>query len=220
MRFCAICQNAFRTNDPGGTCTVAEGNIHGHVPGHYAACSECCAIYDPEGPFSFYVASLSPARTRIASGVLEHVPAGLCGVCGLSAREDDTMQAMRLYPADAPDRPDLFPNGICSHFHEGSCSRCDWQGVFEDRCPKCMWSWRRDQLDGEPGRSVRKCDWHGPYVPECPQCGDATIQREECYLACGECRRQYAPVILERLKAAGLAAPHMRPEHMGAFMFA
>lgn len=219
MRACGICRKAFRANDPGGTCTVPEDNLHGHIPGHYSACSECCVIYEPLGPARFYVSAHVPAP-RVPSGEMPAVPPGLCGVCKMFAREDDTMDAMRLYPAEAPDRPELFPHAVCSDYSKGSCTRCEWQGVYEDRCPHCAWLKRRDLIEGEPGVSVRQCDWHGAFVPECPKCGQPTIQREECYLACGECRRRYAPAILERLKRDGIAPPHMRPEHMAMTMFA
>lgn len=212
MRICGICKNAYRTNDPGGQCTVPEDNPHQVAAGHYSACSECCALYDPLGPFTLTVAALN-RRHDWSTNTPEHVPSSyfhplsndavrglgsappwFCAVCRRCARENDTMKAMRLHPEDSPDEPYLFPNAICARFHDGYCTVCAWRGVFEDYCPACP----RDP--GGPRQTRRACGWHGPYQQTCPDCGGPTIRREECYYSCGECREKYAPAILARLK--------------------
>ncbi len=116
MRICGICKNAYRTNDPGGQCTVPEDNPHQVAAGHYSACSECCALYDPLGPFTLTVAALN-RRHDWSTNTPEHVPSSyfhplsndavrglgsappwFCAVCRRCARENDTMKAMRLHP--------------------------------------------------------------------------------------------------------------------------
>jgi len=221
MRVCPICSRGLRINDPSGCATVPEG-FDGIKPGHYGGvCSECCAQFDPDGPWTSYVTMVNdPFPLVVGDGVprtypgglsdsqqgMDHAPAWFCGICRRFARDGDRMEAMRLYPEDAPDHPELFPSAVCSHFNEAYCSECEWTGFYEERCPSC---WQHERLNNLPhheprSHTRRECDWFGPYRQFCPKCGDSVRQREECYYACGECRVKYWPAIVKRLKRQGI----------------
>jgi len=119
-RFCKVCQRFLRANDPGATFTVPTENKHGASAGHYSGCSECAHEYSerPE-QHANYVFSLQCqggllpptghedlVRQMVAENggdvnkPLSHVPASLCGMCRLYAREGDHMTAVRLYRED------------------------------------------------------------------------------------------------------------------------
>lgn len=109
MRVCGVCKKAYRQNDPGGTCTVPPDNGQHVSPGHYAACSECCRLYDPAGPFARYCQEIqvgwnaapeSKPHQPDEHGVYAKIPPGTCGMCRMSAREDDCMEAVRVYRED------------------------------------------------------------------------------------------------------------------------
>lgn len=208
MRTCPICQLAFRANDPGGTCTVPPDNSHNASPGHYSACSECCAAYEALPHFLATVAQINTPYdwsegvpgtyfyplSRDGEKGIGNAPPWYCDCCRRCAREDDHMEGMRLYPEDAPDEPNLFPVGQCAKFNDAVCTVCGHADVYQDACPACP----RDP--NTKYQMKRVCDWHGPFQDPCPKCSGPTVRREAVYYACGECRRKYAPAILARLQ--------------------
>lgn len=238
MRICPVCRRALRINDPSISLSIPEGNRHGAQSGHYGGvCSDCGSEYEPNGPSVHYIAMMNnraivdgkdvpasyPGGMSDSPSGLNQAPAWFCAICRRFAREDDKMESVRLYPEDlGPEDLFLLPNAICSHFHEGHCVVCNWQGVYEERCPAC---WRHECLNGLPlhypqTHSRRVCDWAGPWQEHCPQCGAATIRREECYYACGECRKKFAPAILRRLAKTNPQLGMLRPEQLGPLMMA
>jgi hypothetical protein len=219
MRICPICRLGLRMNDPSGGLVVTEelGTLLGLRTGEYGGvCSECCSKYQAGHHCAVISINDNPLPVVEGNGVprtyprqlsdspsgLDQAPAWFCGVCQQFARDGDTMEAMRLYPEDAPDALHLFPTAVCSHFDEGHCIACSWTGPYEERCPQC---WQRERLAGlEHHRpreySRRICDWAGPCQDLCPICGSMTRRLPECYYACGECRASYWPTIVRRLK--------------------
>lgn len=128
MRVCPICRLAYRANDPGGSCFVPEENRHGAKSGHYAACSECCQVYEGGGYFTGVVAMVATALpddqipasypAGLTNGLLDSCPAWFCAVCRRWAREDDQMEGLRLAAEDLVDRPGMKPGVYYS------CSEC------------------------------------------------------------------------------------------------
>lgn len=132
-RRCGICRLAPRVSDPMGTVFVQPDNPYGVAPGHYMACSECCDKHEPGGRYGaislaigvgYNYVGTPPNYGSMNAGVLDDAPAWLCGVCRRFAREDDSMEALRLYQEDAPERPDLFPEPLNNAECYMACSEC------------------------------------------------------------------------------------------------
>lgn len=134
MRRCPICRLAYRANDPGGTCFVPRENKHGASSGSYSACSECCAVYEPSGPWARYCSTIlaapDPYSVRSSTiqapgGVSDQAPPGLCGLCRRFAREDDSMDALRLWREDltAEEQERLIPPQD-QHACYAACGEC------------------------------------------------------------------------------------------------
>lgn len=233
MRICPVCRLGLRINDPSGGLLVSPELAAqlGIQSGDYGGvCSDCCAKHQPGHHCSIYVSMLDSPFPLVSGDEvprtyphglpdnpngLDHAPAWFCGVCRRFARDGDRMEAMMLWPEDAPNDLHLFPKAVCSHFDDGICIVCSWEGPYEERCPQC---WQRERLAGlehhRPRQNSRRlCDWSGPSQEPCPQCGNSTRRREQCYYACGECRTKYWPAIVARLKREKIIAADF-PETM------
>jgi hypothetical protein len=228
MRVCPICRLGLRVNDPSGGLLVSPdlASQLGIAPGDYGSvCSECCAKHQPGHHCVQYVSILGdpfplvngdhvpgsyPGGISDSPRGLEQAPAWFCAICRRFAREGDQMQAVRLYPEDAPDEPRLFPQAQCVQFEEGHCVQCSWTGTYTHYCPEC---WQRERAQGlqhhRPQEYTRRqCDWHGTSQDVCPACGSMTRRREQCYYACGECQKKYWPAIVQRLKREKIVPVH------------
>jgi hypothetical protein len=238
MRICPVCRRALRINDPSISLTIPEDNRHGVQPGHYGSvCADCGAEYEPNGPSVHYVGLINnpaavsgdeppasyPGGMSDSPNGLKEAPAWYCSTCRRFAREDDTMETIRLYPEDlGPEDLHLLPNAVCGRFHGGHCVYCDWQGAYEERCPQC---WQTERLTDLPHHfprthTRRDCDWAGPWQEQCPQCGTVTLRQPEAYYSCGECRKRFAPAILRRLAKTNPQMALLRPEQLAPFMMA
>ena len=139
MRYCKVCSRFFRANDPGGTVDVPPDNKHGVSQGQYAACSECCSEYETGTQYAGYCltfglgsepvqSGVSPGEYGVTSGngVYDQVGPGLCGMCRRYARENDNMEAIRVYREDL-EAGDPVGKLIPAHEPQGcfmACQEC------------------------------------------------------------------------------------------------
>lgn len=162
-----------------------------------------------------------------------------CPLCDLALRVNDPGGALQLPPDNAGGRQPGFYVSVCSDclaLHDdafapqavavgmatsmsgrledyspfggmrqnvpaGLCAVCR-RYAREDDAMSGLRLWREDLPEDEAARLLPDGQEHAHYV------------------ACGECRRKYAPAILRRLKQQGLVPPGLRPEQMGAPHFA